>query len=172
MTWTVTVEQDEDGSLVVPIPDELLAQLGVGIGDSLYLIEEYVGTAHCIALSKTPKIPDRVDSLVKHWDNEGKGHRHRNLLSPARVNETVIDDVQRRAEINFEFAGLPFKLLITPRVKVSGLDFGFVVTPVGHAEARRQACRLLAMELLMNKPPEVTAVIEQLRALYPDHLSY
>jgi len=40
MTWTVTVEQDEDGSLVIPILDKLLAQLGVGIGDSLYLVEE------------------------------------------------------------------------------------------------------------------------------------
>lgn len=35
MTWTVNIEQDEDGSLIVPLPDELLAQLSVGIGDSL-----------------------------------------------------------------------------------------------------------------------------------------
>ena len=33
MTWTAKVEQDEGGSLIVPLPDVLLAQLGVGIGD-------------------------------------------------------------------------------------------------------------------------------------------
>jgi len=70
MTWTVTVEQDEDGSLVVPIPDELLAQLGIGIGDSLYLVKEYVATTRCLVLSKTPQIPDRIDALVERFDNE------------------------------------------------------------------------------------------------------
>lgn len=73
MTWTVTVEQDEDGRLIVPLPDELLAQLGVGIGDSLCLVEEYVGTTRCLVLSKTPHIPDRVDALVEHWHNEVSG---------------------------------------------------------------------------------------------------
>lgn len=73
MAWTVKIERDEDGSLVVPIPDELLAQLGVVIGDSLYLIEEYVGTTRCLVLSKTPQVPDRVDALVEHWHNEESG---------------------------------------------------------------------------------------------------
>lgn len=40
MTWTTKIEQDEEGNLIVPVPDELLVQLGVGIGDSLYLTEE------------------------------------------------------------------------------------------------------------------------------------
>lgn len=73
MTWTVKIEQGKEGSLVVPIPDELLAQLGVGIGDSLYLVEECVGTARCLVLSKTPQVPDRIDALVEHWSNEGSG---------------------------------------------------------------------------------------------------
>lgn len=73
MTWTVKIEQGEEDSLVVPIPDELLAQLGVGIGDSLYLVEECVGTARCLVLSKTPQVPDRIDALVEHWNNEGSG---------------------------------------------------------------------------------------------------
>ncbi|TBU77178.1 hypothetical protein [Phytopseudomonas daroniae] len=97
---------------------------------------------------------------------------HRSFLLPARVSETVIDEVQRQAEIGFEFAGLPFKLLIAPRIKMSGLDFNFVVMPTGHVEARRQACQLLATELSMNPPPEVMAAIERLRSLYPAHLSY
>lgn len=73
MSWTVKVVRDEDGRLIVPLPDEALAQLGVGIGDSLYLVEEYVGTARCLVLSKTPHIPDRIDTLVKYWNNEGSG---------------------------------------------------------------------------------------------------
>lgn len=73
MTWTVKVERDEDGSLIVPLPDEALAQLGVTVGDSLYLVEEYVGTVRCLVLSKTPHIPDRVDALVEHWRNEVSG---------------------------------------------------------------------------------------------------
>lgn len=73
MTWTVKIEQDEDGNLVVPLPDELLTQLGVGIGDSLYLSEDYVVTTRCLVLSKTPQVPDRVDVLVEHWNNEGSG---------------------------------------------------------------------------------------------------
>ena len=69
MTWTVTVEQDEDGDLIVPLPNELLAKLGVEIGDSLYLIAGVVGTTQCLVLSNTPRIPDRVDDLVGHWDS-------------------------------------------------------------------------------------------------------
>ena len=32
------------------IPDEVLQELGVDVGDSLFLIEEYVGTARCFVL--------------------------------------------------------------------------------------------------------------------------
>jgi hypothetical protein len=42
----------------------------VSIGDSLYLSEEYVGTARCLVLSKTPQVPDRVDALVEQWERE------------------------------------------------------------------------------------------------------
>jgi hypothetical protein len=66
MTWTVKIEQDEDGSLIVPLPDDLLAQLGVGIDDVLYLAEEDVGTTRCLVLTKTPQIPGRVEVLVGH----------------------------------------------------------------------------------------------------------
>lgn len=85
---------------------------------------------------------------------------------------SLIDMLLREAEINFEFAGLPFRLRIKPRVKLSGLDFDFSVTPVEHAEARRQACQLIATELYLNRPHEVKAAIEKLRTLFPAHLSY
>lgn len=70
MTWTVNIEQDEDGSLIVPLPDELLAQLSVGIGDSLYLSEEYSGTTRCLVLTKTPQAPDRLEVRVDPRNNE------------------------------------------------------------------------------------------------------
>ncbi|MBV6289451.1 AbrB/MazE/SpoVT family DNA-binding domain-containing protein [Pseudomonas aegrilactucae] len=60
--FRITIE-DWDGDGVVRIPDQALQELGVDVGDSLYLIEEFVGTSRCLVLSKTPKIPDRVDEL-------------------------------------------------------------------------------------------------------------
>lgn len=35
-------------------------------------MEEYVGTTRCLVLSKTPRIPDRMDELVDHWTSSGK----------------------------------------------------------------------------------------------------
>lgn len=60
--FRITIE-DWDGDGAVRIPDQALQELGVDVGDSLYLIEEFVGTTRCLVLSKTPKIPDRVDEL-------------------------------------------------------------------------------------------------------------
>ena len=59
--------EDWDGDGAIRIPDEVLQKLGVDVGDTLYLIEEYVGTARCIVLSKTPEIPDRTDKLFEQW---------------------------------------------------------------------------------------------------------
>lgn len=58
------VIEDWDGDGAIRIPDEVLQELGVDVGDSLYLIEEYVGSTRCIVLSKSPQIPDRIDELV------------------------------------------------------------------------------------------------------------
>jgi len=70
-TRQVVIEEwDGDGG--IRIPDEALQEMGVDVGDSLYLIEEYVGTTRCLVLSKTPRIPDRVDELVGHWESFGK----------------------------------------------------------------------------------------------------
>ncbi|MCW8163299.1 AbrB/MazE/SpoVT family DNA-binding domain-containing protein [Stutzerimonas stutzeri] len=65
-TKQVTID-DWDGDCAIRIPDEALQELGIGVGDTLYLIEEYVGTTRCLVLSKTPKISDRTDELVAHW---------------------------------------------------------------------------------------------------------
>ncbi|WP_286918620.1 AbrB/MazE/SpoVT family DNA-binding domain-containing protein [Pseudomonas sp. UBA6753] len=55
--------EEWDGDGAIRIPDIALQELEVDVGDSLYLIEEYVGDCRCLVLSKTPKIPDRVDEL-------------------------------------------------------------------------------------------------------------
>ena len=68
-TLKVVIE-DWDGDGGIRIPDEVLQELGVDVGDSLYLVEEFVGTTRALILSKTPRIPDRIDELVEHWDRE------------------------------------------------------------------------------------------------------
>ena len=68
MKSTQVVIEDWDGDGAIRIPDEVLQELGVDVGDTLYLIEEYVGTVRCFVLSKSPQIPDRVDELVSIWE--------------------------------------------------------------------------------------------------------
>lgn len=71
MTQRVMIE-DWDGDGAIRLPDEALQAMGVDVGDTLYLLEEYVGTTRCLVLSKTPRIPDRIDELVGHWESFGK----------------------------------------------------------------------------------------------------
>lgn len=66
------VIEDWDGDGALRIPDEALQELGVDVGDTLYLVEEVVGSTRCLVLSKTPRIPDRLDELVGRWDTFGK----------------------------------------------------------------------------------------------------
>lgn len=65
----VTIE-DWGGDGAIRIPDETLQELGVDVGDPLYLVEEYVGTTRCLILSKIPRILDRTDELVEYWDRD------------------------------------------------------------------------------------------------------
>ncbi|WP_256672623.1 AbrB/MazE/SpoVT family DNA-binding domain-containing protein [Pseudomonas sp. v388] len=62
----VTIE-DWDGDGAIRIPDEVLQALEVDVGDSLYVSEEFVGSERCLVLSRTPKLPDRIDELVESW---------------------------------------------------------------------------------------------------------
>ncbi|GGK02794.1 AbrB/MazE/SpoVT family DNA-binding domain-containing protein [Pseudomonas matsuisoli] len=64
MTTKRVLIEDWDGDGGIRIPDELLQEMGVDVGDSLYLIEEYIGNSPCLVLSKTPRMPDHVDELV------------------------------------------------------------------------------------------------------------
>lgn len=57
-----------------PIPDETLQELELDAGDSLYLIEEFVGDTRCLVLSKTPQIADRIDELTEAWDSGQLGN--------------------------------------------------------------------------------------------------
>ena len=65
----VTIE-DWDGDGAIRLPDEALQELGVDVGDSLYVIEEFVGSKRCLVLSKTPTLPDRIDELVESWNGQ------------------------------------------------------------------------------------------------------
>ena len=68
------VIEDWDGDAAIRIPDEVLQELDVDVGDSLYLIEEYIGSTRCLVLSKSPQIPDRIDELVNKWDGSAPQH--------------------------------------------------------------------------------------------------
>jgi antitoxin component of MazEF toxin-antitoxin module len=72
MSTQKVVIEDWDGDGAIRIPDEVLQELSVDVGDSLYLFEEYIGSTRCLVLSKTQRIPDRIDELVEHWDTVGK----------------------------------------------------------------------------------------------------
>lgn len=66
------VIEDWDGDGGIRIPDEALQEMGVDVGDSLYLLEEYVDNTRCLVLSKTPRIPDRVEELVGNRESIAK----------------------------------------------------------------------------------------------------
>ena len=65
--------EEWDGDGAIRIPDEALQELELDVGDSLYLIEEFVGNTRCLVLSKKPQIADRIDELTEAWNCEQHG---------------------------------------------------------------------------------------------------
>lgn len=57
--------EDWNGDGAIRIPDIALQELGADVGDSLYLIEEFVGNTRCLVLSTTPTIQDGIGELFK-----------------------------------------------------------------------------------------------------------
>ncbi|KHL76118.1 hypothetical protein PpSQ1_01660 [Pseudomonas putida] len=55
--------EDWDGGGAIRIPDGALQEIGLDVGDSIYLLEEFIGNSRCLVLSKAPKVPDRIDEL-------------------------------------------------------------------------------------------------------------
>ncbi|WP_417585646.1 AbrB/MazE/SpoVT family DNA-binding domain-containing protein [Pelagibacterium sp.] len=64
-TKQVTIEY-WGGDGAIRIPDEALQELGIDVGDTLYVIERYVDTTRCLVFSKIPRIADRRDERVAH----------------------------------------------------------------------------------------------------------
>jgi len=60
MSWTVKIEQDENGNFLVPLPEDLLAQLKMGIGDSFFWDGSVSATGE-ILLTKAPQTAGRGD---------------------------------------------------------------------------------------------------------------
>lgn len=67
-SYSVIIE-DWDGDGAIRIPDAMLQEMDVDVGDTLYLIEEFIGNSRCLVLSKTPTLPDRIDELVRSWNS-------------------------------------------------------------------------------------------------------
>lgn len=47
--------EDWNGDGAIRIPDKALQELELDVGDSLYLIEEFVGSTRCLVLSNSLK---------------------------------------------------------------------------------------------------------------------
>ena len=60
--------EDWDGDGAIRLPDEVLQELGVDVGDSLYVLEADPA-ARTVMLSTQPKLRDRLDDLL----DDGKG---------------------------------------------------------------------------------------------------
>lgn len=54
------VIEEWEGDDAIRIPDEVLQELGVDVGDYLYLVEECVGSTRFLVFSSTQRIPDRI----------------------------------------------------------------------------------------------------------------
>ncbi|RON15603.1 AbrB/MazE/SpoVT family DNA-binding domain-containing protein [Pseudomonas frederiksbergensis] len=66
--------EEWDGDGAIRIPDEALQELELDVGDTVYLIEEFVGNTRCLVLSKKPQIADRIDELAEVWDSGQHGN--------------------------------------------------------------------------------------------------
>ncbi|MHC8297681.1 AbrB/MazE/SpoVT family DNA-binding domain-containing protein [Pseudomonas sp. LB3P58] len=55
--------EEWDGDGAIRLPDAALQELGLDVGDSLYIVEADPVT-QTLVLSKTPKLRDRLDDLV------------------------------------------------------------------------------------------------------------
>jgi len=62
------VIEDWNGDGAIRIPDSTLQEMGVDVGDVLYLIEADAAN-QTMVLSRTPKVRDRLDELVDHLDS-------------------------------------------------------------------------------------------------------
>jgi antitoxin component of MazEF toxin-antitoxin module len=65
--------EEWDGDGAIRIPDEALQELELDVGDSLFLIEEFVGNTRWLVLSKKPQITDRIDEFTEAWNGEQHG---------------------------------------------------------------------------------------------------
>lgn len=60
--------EEWDAGGAIRTPDEELQGLELGVGDSVYLIEEFVGNTCCLVLSKKPQISDRIGEIAEAWN--------------------------------------------------------------------------------------------------------
>lgn len=70
MTRFQVTSEEWDGDGAIRLPDEALQELGVNVGDSLYIVDADPVT-QTLVLSKTPKQRERLDHLVE------QAHPHR-----------------------------------------------------------------------------------------------
>jgi hypothetical protein len=67
-----------------------LQELELDVGDTVYLIEEFVGNTRCLVLSKKPQIADRIDELTEAWDSGQRATSSINEAASMRFLEVVM----------------------------------------------------------------------------------
>ncbi len=72
---TVVIE-DWEGDGGIRLPDEVLQELGVDVGDTLYLLETWEGSEQGFILSKTPRLPEPLDELLAQSGHDQHTTRH------------------------------------------------------------------------------------------------
>lgn len=100
--WIVTCQDAADGTgdLIVPLPADLLTEMGLADGDTLHIIEAYAGTHKSLVLSKTATIPDRTDELVEHFNSEDLEDIHiaEQRMSKIRAGRTKATTLEETVE--------------------------------------------------------------------------
>ena len=85
MSTLKLVIEDWDGDGGIRIPDEALQELGVDVGDVLYLVEEYVGTTRCLVLSK----PRGFLIVSMSWSGTGTVLQNSHALWMSKAEENT-----------------------------------------------------------------------------------
>jgi hypothetical protein len=65
MKPTQIVIEEREGDGFIRLSSDVLQRLGVGVGDSLYLVDAYVENYRTLVFSKTPSIQDRTDGMFE-----------------------------------------------------------------------------------------------------------
>lgn len=100
MIWTVKIERDDLEGGIVPLPYSLLAELGMGIGDSLHLSQRqdadgarYLILRKKLMLDRTHTLDERLTSHCEVGFHSGADLHHEMPRLPIRNDFALRNDI-------------------------------------------------------------------------------